>query len=84
MARVRSTRYPELYVADLGVKFSGGVADVRGKAKLDALASMDGIEIDGKADDGAATGTDGSGQSDDGAAGSGDGDQGDAANSSTE
>lgn len=79
MARLRSTRYPELYVADLDVQFRGGVADVRAKAKVDVLLRMDGIEKDtGKddADDAAGdqsgAGGDDGGQSGDSATGSGD------------
>lgn len=45
MVAVRSTRYPQLVVFDLGVKFVDGVAEVTDKKTLDALADIDGIEV---------------------------------------
>ncbi|MBM4525175.1 hypothetical protein GS462_11210 [Rhodococcus hoagii] len=76
---MRSTLYPELYVADLDVQFRGGVADVRSKPKLAALARIDGIEIDAKDDD-AGSGSAAGDQSSTAASGSGDGGQSGAAN----
>lgn len=83
-----STRYPELYVADLDVKFRGGVADVRSQAKLAALARIDGIGIEKAVDKsssgqpgGTATDSDGDGQAGDDSAGSGDGDPSDTGDS---
>lgn len=45
MVAVRSTRYPQLLVADLGVRFVDGVAEVKDKKTLDALAAIEGIEV---------------------------------------
>lgn len=45
MVAVRSTRYPQLIVFDLGVKFVDGVAEVDDKKTLDALAAVEGIEV---------------------------------------
>jgi len=45
MVAVRSTRYPQLLVADLGVRFVDGVAEVKDKKALDALAAIEGIEV---------------------------------------
>lgn len=45
MVAVRSTRYPQLIVFDLGVRFVDGVAEVTDKKTLDALAAIEGIEV---------------------------------------
>lgn len=46
MVEVISTRYPELRIPSLGVKFRGGVAHVDDDPKVLAdLASRDGIEV---------------------------------------
>lgn len=79
MARVRSTLYPELYVADLDVQFRGGVADVRSKPKLAALARVDGVEINAKDDDAGGSGSATGDRSSAAESGSGDGGQSGAA-----
>ena len=45
MVAVRSTRFPQLIVFDLGVRFVDGVAEVTDKKTLDALAAIEGIEV---------------------------------------
>lgn len=45
MVAVRSTRYPQLIVFDLGVKFVDGVAEVTDKKTLEALAGIEGVEV---------------------------------------
>lgn len=45
MATVKSTRYPNLWVHDLGVRFVDGEAEVSDPKVLDALSKIDGIEV---------------------------------------
>lgn len=45
MATVKSTKYPELWVHDLGVRFHNGVAEVSDSKTLDALRGVDGVEV---------------------------------------
>ena len=45
MAALESAQYPNLRVADLGVKFVDGVAEVRDKKTIDALLKIDGVTL---------------------------------------
>lgn len=45
MATVRSTKYPQLWVRNLGVRFHNGTAEVNDSKTLDALRKVDGVEV---------------------------------------
>ena len=45
MAEVTSSKYPNLWVHDLGVRFVDGKAEVEDPKVLDALASVEGVEV---------------------------------------
>lgn len=45
MAQVRSTKYPELQLPALGVRFRRGVAEVEDPKVLDALAKFEGVQV---------------------------------------
>lgn len=45
MATVKSTKYPELWVHDLGVRFHNGEAEVSDAGTLAALRKVDGVEV---------------------------------------
>lgn len=45
MAEVKSTKHPNLWVHDLGVRFRDGVAEVSDRKVLEALAKVDGVEV---------------------------------------
>lgn len=45
MAKVTSSKYPELQLPALGVRFRDGVAEVDDPKVLDALAKFEGVQV---------------------------------------